>query len=309
MGFGSVHISLLEAFSNLKSSDHTILFSSRIPRVFLSIIAGVGCAISGLAIQTIFKNPLAGPTTLGINSGASLGVSLFFLIPGFASVFEGFGSGIFAVIGAVGFLIVLLFTTSKTVNLSLVLIVGLLLSYASYAVIEVLVQLSNDDGLRGYVFWGMGSLNRGGWEEIGILSFVSILVIFVLRKKANWLNSYLLGEKELFLLDGQNSKKTKRLIIVLIGLWVGVITAVVGPIAFVGVIVPNLLKIFLKTSDIKKLLIPTALLGAILVLLSDFLSRGVLFPFILPLNSVLSILGVPVIIYLLLKKLSFARSK
>ncbi len=303
---GSVSISLFSVFENTDSIDCDIFLSSRLPRACLSILVGVSCALSGLGIQTIFKNPLAGPTTLGINSGASLGIALFYLIPGLSSQISSFGASGFAIAGAVGFLFLLLFTAGKSFNLSLVLIIGLLLSYASYALIEVFVQVSTEAGLRNYVFWGMGSLNSGMWIEISVLFLYCFFGFIFMIKKSNWLNAYLLGEHELTLLKVGSVAIEKKIILVVLGVWVGVVTAIVGPIAFVGVIVPNILKLYLKTSNIKILILPSSLLGSSLLLVGDLLSRGAVFDFLLPLNSVLSILGVPIIIYLLLKKMYVA---
>ena len=300
---GSVEVSFLEAIEDSGSLDYDILITSRLPRAVLSIFIGISCALAGLGIQTIFKNPLAGPTTLGINSGASLGMALFFLIPGLSNYLSIFGAGGFAITGAISFLFLLIFTAGKSFNVSLILIVGLLLSYASYAVIEVLIQTSDDDGLRNYVFWGMGSLNSGGWNEILILVIYCVFGLVFMIKKSDWLNAYLLGEQELKLLRKGSIKKEKNIILIVLGIWVGVVTAIVGPIAFVGVIVPNILKLYLKNSDMKTLITSSALLGASLLLIGDLLSRGAIFSFVLPLNSVLSILGVPIIIYLLLKKM------
>jgi len=256
-----------------------------------------------LGIQTIFKNPLAGPTTLGINSGASLGMALFFFIPNLSNEFTVLGSGSFAIIGAIVFLFLLLFTAGKSFNLSLILIIGLLLSYASYAIIEVLIQTSGDEGIRNYVFWGMGSLNSGGWNEIIFLILYCVFGVVFMVKKSDWLNAYLLGEQELKLLRNGSIKKEKNIILIVLGVWVGIVTSIVGPIAFVGVIIPNILKLYLKNSAMKTLITSSSLLGASLLLLADLLSRGAFFNFVLPLNSVLSILGVPIIIYLLLKKM------
>ena len=301
--FGSVDVSILEAIINPNSIDFDIIVTSRLPRTILSILIGVSCALSGLGIQTIFKNPLAGPTTLGINSGASLGMALFFFIPNLSNEFTVLGSGSFAIIGAIVFLFLLLFTAGKSFNLSLILIIGLLLSYASYAIIEVLIQTSGDEGIRNYVFWGMGSLNSGGWNEIIFLILYCVFGVVFMVKKSDWLNAYLLGEQELKLLRNGSIKKEKNIILIVLGVWVGIVTSIVGPIAFVGVIIPNILKLYLKNSAMKTLITSSSLLGASLLLLADLLSRGAFFNFVLPLNSVLSILGVPIIIYLLLKKM------
>lgn len=301
--FGSVDVSILEAIINPVSIDFDIIVTSRLPRTILSILIGISCALSGLGIQTIFKNPLAGPTTLGINSGASLGMALFFFIPNLSNEFTVLGSGSFAIIGAIVFLFLLIFTAGKSFNLSLILIIGLLLSYASYAIIEVLIQTSGDEGIRNYVFWGMGSLNSGGWNEIIFLILYCVFGVVFMVKKSDWLNAYLLGEQELKLLRNGSIKREKNIILIVLGIWVGIVTSIVGPIAFVGVIIPNILKLYLKNSAMKTLITSSSLLGASLLLLADLLSRGAFFNFVLPLNSVLSILGVPVIIYLLLKKM------
>lgn len=303
---GSVDVSILEAFINPISIDFDIIYISRLPRTILSILVGVSCALTGLGIQTIFKNPLAGPTTLGINSGASLGIALFFFIPNLSSQFNVLGAGSFAIIGAISFLFLLIFTAGKSFNLSLILIIGLLLSYASYAIIEVLIQTSTDDSIRNYVFWGMGSLNSGGWNEILVLFLYCVFGLIFMIKKSDWLNAYLLGEQELKLLRNGSIKKEKNIILIVLGIWIGIVTSIVGPIAFVGVIIPNILKLYLKNSAMKSLIISSSLSGASLLLLGDLLSRGALYNFVLPLNSVLSILGVPVIIYLLLKKMYVA---
>lgn len=301
--FGSVDVSILEAIINPVSIDFDIIVTSRLPRTILSILIGISCALSGLGIQTIFKNPLAGPTTLGINSGASLGMALFFFIPNLSNEFTVLGSGSFAIIGAIVFLFLLIFTAGKSFNLSLILIIGLLLSYASYAIIEVLIQTSGDEGIRNYVFWGMGSLNSGGWNEIIFLILYCVFGVVFMVKKSDWLNAYLLGEQELKLLRNGSIKREKNIILIVLGVWVGIVTSIVGPIAFVGVIIPNILKLYLKNSAMKTLITSSSLLGASLLLLADLLSRGAFFNFVLPLNSVLSILGVPIIIYLLLKKM------
>lgn len=309
MLLGAVQIDFSEAFFKTDSIDSTILFSSRLPRVALAVLIGVSCSLSGLGIQSIFKNPLAGPTTLGINSGASLGIAVFFLVPGLSGQFLEVGMAGFAVVGAVVFLMLLLSTAGKLMNLTLVLIIGLLLSYASFAVIEVLIQFSDADQIKNYVFWGMGSLNRASWGEIGGLLVYSLFGIGYMLKKADWLNVYLLGDHELKLLGNSSIQKQKKYILIVLGCWVGVVTSVAGPIAFVGVIVPNVLKLLFRTSDMKKLIPSSILLGAVVVLLSDLFARGVWFDFVLPINSVLSILGVPIIIYLLLKKMNFASRK
>ena len=304
---GTVDIDILKGFSEFDSVEGNIL-QSRILRALLSVFVGASCALVGLGIQTLFKNPLAGPTTLGVNSGASLGVGVFYLIPGVAAQFEWIGLSVFAITGALLFLFLLITVAGKSLNLTFVLIVGLLLSYASYAVLEVLLQMSDSVGMKSYVFWGMGSFNRANIYSVIGLSFISVLGYVVLNKYASWLNIYTLGDNELRLLTTKSVTFNKRLLLVVFGVWIGLITSVVGPIAFVGIVVPNILKMLIKSSNIKKLLPLTILMGAILVLLADLIARGAIGGFLLPINAVLSVLGVPVIIYFLIKRIAGVRS-
>lgn len=304
---GTVDIDIIKGILDFNTLDWAIL-ESRIIRVATSVFVGASCGLIGLGIQTLFKNPLAGPTTLGINSGASLGVGLFYLIPNLSLHSEWFGLGFFAILGALTFLFLLLLVAGKSLNLTFVLIIGLLLSYGSYAVLEVLLQFSDSVAIKNYVFWGMGSFNRSSIYSVLILIIISFSGLLVMCKYATWLNIYSLGDNELKLLTQKSITFNKRLLFVVFGIWIGVITSLVGPIAFVGVVVPNVLKILIKSSNIHKLLPLTCLFGAIIVLLADLIARGALGGYVLPINAVLSVLGVPIIIYFLVKRISGVRS-
>ena len=304
---GTVDIDFMKGLTVFNSVDGNIL-ESRIIRASISVLVGASCGLAGLGIQTLFKNPLAGPTTLGVNSGASLGAGVFYLIPGISPHIEWLGLGFFAVLGALSFLFLLIFVAGKSLNLTFVLIIGLLLSYASYAVLEVLLQLSDSVGIRSYVFWGMGSFNRTNIYSLLTLLLVSIIGFIVMKKYATWLNIYSLGEIELKLLTKKSITFNKRLLLIVFGLWIGLITSIVGPIAFVGIVVPNVLKMIIKSSNLNTLLPLTSLLGATMVLLADLLARGAIGGFVLPVNAVLSVLGVPIIIYFLVKRISSVRS-
>ena len=304
---GTVKIDIIKGFTEFNSVDGNIL-KSRLIRAFISVLVGASCGLAGLGIQTLFKNPLAGPTTLGVNSGASLGVGIFYLIPGLSMHMEWLGLSFFAVLGALAFLFLLIVVAGKTLNLTFVLIIGLLLSYASYAVLEVLLQLSDSAGIKNYVFWGMGSFNRANVYSLIALLFVSVTGFVVMKKYATWLNIYSLGDTELKLLTRKSITFNKRLLLIVFGIWIGLITSIVGPIAFVGIVVPNVLKIIIKSSSLNALLPLTTLLGAIMVLLADLIARGAIGGFVLPVNAVLSVLGVPVIIYFLVKRISDVRS-
>ena len=304
---GTVTIDLIKSFTEFNSVDGNIL-ESRFIRASVSVLVGASCGLAGLGIQTLFKNPLAGPTTLGVNSGASLGVGIFYLIPGVSMHMEWLGLSFFAVLGALAFLFLLIVVAGKSLNLTFVLIIGLLLSYASYAILEVLLQLSDSVGIKSYVFWGMGSFNRANVYSLIALLLVSAMGFVVMKKYATWLNIYSLGDTELKLLTRKSITFNKRLLLIVFGIWIGLITSIVGPIAFVGVVVPNVLKMVIKSSNLNALLPLTALLGAIMVLLADLIARGAIGGFVLPVNAVLSVLGVPIIIYFLVKRISGARS-
>ena len=304
---GTVTIDLIKSFTEFNSVDGNIL-ESRFIRASVSVLVGASCGLAGLGIQTLFKNPLAGPTTLGVNSGASLGVGIFYLIPGVSMHMEWLGLSFFAVLGALAFLFLLIVVAGKSLNLTFVLIIGLLLSYASYAILEVLLQLSDSVGIKSYVFWGMGSFNRANVYSLIALLLVSAMGFVVMKKYATWLNIYSLGDTELKLLTRKSITFNKRLLLIVFGIWIGLITSIVGPIAFVGIVVPNVLKMIIKSSNLNTLLPLTTLLGAIMVLLADLIARGAIGGFVLPVNAVLSVLGVPIIIYFLVKRISGARS-
>ena len=296
---GEVSIDFPKAFTE-NGVDGVIFFGSRLPRMLLGILVGSGIAVSGLLIQTVFRNPLAGPTTLGINSGAGLGVALFLLLP-FSLGFKTIGVYGAGMLGAVSFLLLILYIGRKQMNLNVVLIVGILLGYVAYAIIELLIFSTNDQGLRNFAFWGMGSLNVRSYPVLIGLGAGTSFLLFVVWRLRQRLNAYLLGDIEAEL-SGVNTKRLKLRTIWISGAWVGLITAVCGPIAFVGIVVPNLIKMVLKKVDHSALIPLTALGGAIVVLLADLLSRGAFLPVQLPLNAALAILGGPVIIYYLVKK-------
>ena len=304
---GTVDIDVIKGFTKFNSIDGNIL-ESRIIRASMSVLVGASCGLAGLGIQTLFKNPLAGPTTLGVNSGASLGVGVFYLIPGISAHLEWLGLGFFAVLGALAFLFLLIVVAGKSLNLTFVLIIGLLLSYASYAALEVLLQISDSVGIKSYVFWGMGSFNRANMYSLIALLLVSIIGFIVMKKYSTWLNIYSLGDTELKLLTRKSVTFNKRLLLIVFGVWIGLITSIVGPIAFVGIVVPNVLKMIIKSSNLNTLLPLTTLLGAIMMLLADLIARGAIGGFVLPVNAVLSVLGVPIIIYFLVKRISSVRS-
>ena len=302
---GSSEFSFFEWFDLPLESQQilkNIVWENRLPRTFLAALAGVGCALVGLILQTIFNNPLAGPTTLGINSGASLGVAFYyFLISALDFVPEGFGSTLFSIFGALLFLILMLLISLKYRSTTIVLISGIMMGYLAYSLIEILVQSSSAQGIKNYVFWGMGSFNAPTWGNVLILLTVNSLAYLYYHKNSSLFNLYLLGEDELKM-AGKNIKQIRWINIMLSGVVIGISTGLVGPLAFIGIAVPNFLKITLKTLNHKTLIPYCAILGAGFAIMADLLSRGAIFPFVFPVNALLSLMAFPILIILLLSK-------
>jgi iron complex transport system permease protein len=313
ISLGSVAIPIDEIFAFLigksisKESWHVILFNFRVPKAITAILVGSGLSISGLLMQTMFRNPLAGPFILGISSGASLGVAL--LILG-SSIFGGFllSTSIFnwslpvaASLGASLVLSAVIIAANKIKNTMSILIIGLMFGSLTAAVISVLAYFSNSEQIQQYLFWSFGSLGNLSWNEImvfGIIYLVGVLgTLFIIKP----LNSFLLGENYAKSL-GINIKKNRTIILLITSILTGVITAFSGPIAFVGLAVPHVSRIFFTTSNHKILLPAVAIIGAIFLLICDCIAQLPTNEFTLPINAITSLFGAPVVIWLLMRK-------
>ncbi len=312
MSLGSVHIPFQEILASLfgqdtKESWQYIVVHYRLPKSLTAIMAGSGLAVSGLLMQTLFRNPLAGPFVLGISSGASLGVAL--LILG-VSLLGGSWAGIAtsstgialaASLGAFLVLLAVMLVAERLRNTMSILIVGLMFGSLTSAVISVLSYFSSAERLQQYIFWGFGNLGDLSWRELSIMTgfflFSVILIIAVIKP----LNSLLLGENYAQSL-GINLKRTRQLILIATGLLTGIITAFSGPIAFVGLAVPHITKLFFKTSNHSILLPAVALIGALGMLLADTLAQLPFSAYTLPINAITSLFGAPIVIWLLMRK-------
>lgn len=313
ISLGSVSIPLKEIFNSLfgnpvaKDSWETIIINYRLPKAITAILVGSGLAISGLLMQTLFRNPLAGPFVLGISSGASLGVAL--LILG-SSVFGGFflvaiySNWALAIAASAGSFLVLsavIIAANRVRNTMSILIIGLMFGSLTSAVISVLAFFSEAEQIQQYLFWSFGSLGNLTWTELsvfGIIYLVGILGTFSIIKP---LNSFLLGENYAKSL-GINIKKSRNIILLITSILTGVITAFSGPIAFVGLAVPHIAKMIFSTSNHKILLPAVALIGAIILLICDSIAQLPTSEFTLPINAITSLFGAPVVIWLLIRK-------
>ncbi|NJW52761.1 iron chelate uptake ABC transporter family permease subunit [Salinimicrobium oceani] len=316
ISLGSVNIPFEEVLevlffsNNTNSSWHYIIMEYRIPKALTSVLAGSGLAVSGMLMQTMFRNPLAGPYVLGLSSGASLGVALVLMG---ATIFGGLaGSFIFSSWGIViassfGSLLVLLAVMLASVKLKdtmAILIIGLMFASLSSAVVSVLAYFSPATQLQQYVFWSYGSVGDLSWAELGILSIFWTLGIGLATFSIKNLNSLLLGEQYARSL-GMNIGKNRALLIISTSFLAGSITAFAGPIAFVGLAVPHLVRQVVPVND-HRILLPAVILGgAILMLLCDTLAQLPGSDHTLPINAVTSLVGAPVVIWLLVRKRKF----
>lgn len=317
LSLGSVNIPLkniLEAFftENRGSNDswRYIILEYRLPKVITALLTGSGLAVSGLLMQTLFRNPLAGPYVLGLNSGASLGVALVLMG---ATFFGGAMTGFLlskwslVIASSIGSLLVLLAVLLASVKLRdtmAILIIGLMFASLTAAVVSVLAYFSPAAQLQQYVFWSFGSLGNLSWQDLFILViFWSIGILLSITCIKN-LNTLLLGEqyaKSLGVQIGRN----RMVIIIATSLLAGSITAFAGPIAFVGLAVPHLIRQVIPVND-HRILLPAVIMGgAILMLVCDIAAQMPGSHYTLPINAITSLIGAPVVIWLVVRKRKF----
>ena len=313
ISLGSVNIPISEIIDSLfggetsKESWQYIILDWRLPKSLTAILVGSGLSISGLLMQTLFRNPLAGPFVLGISSGASLGVAILILgISLFggslaALAYSNFGLALAASIGAFLVLSAVMLVARKLKNTMSILIIGLMFGSLTGAVISVLSYFSNAEQLQQFIFWSFGNLGNLSWQELGLFFGVYLLAAALIVTIIKPLNSLLLGENYAQSL-GINLKRTRNFTLIATGLLTGVITAFSGPIAFVGLAVPHITKLVFKTSDHKTLLPAVAIIGAMTMLLSDTIAQLPNSEYTLPINAITSIFGAPIVIWLLVRK-------
>jgi iron complex transport system permease protein len=292
---------------NIKESWQYIVLNYRMPKAIVAVLVGGGLGVSGLLMQTLFRNPLAGPYVLGLSSGASLGVAIVILG---ASLFGGAFANfmlhkssliIASSIGSFLALLAVIIVSSKVKDTMAILIIGLMFASVTAALVNVLSYFSSAEELKRYVFWGFGSLGNLTWNELKFLGITFMIGIGLTIYSIKSLNILLLGDNYAQSL-GLNLKKTRFIIIIATSVLAGSITAFVGPIAFVGLAIPHLTKLFFNTSN-HNILIPAVILsGSILMLVCDSISQLPMSDFTLPINAITSLFGAPVVIWLLVRK-------
>jgi iron complex transport system permease protein len=313
---GQISIPFKDVFKSLTGSQASrqtweyIIFNYRLPKAITAVLAGIGLSISGLLMQTLFRNPLAGPYVLGLSSGSSLAVAFVImgasLLPTAISNYflSPYSIMIASCIGSLFVLLTVLFVSKKMRDTTAVLIVGLMFSSFAGAIVSVLTYFSSAQELQKFTFWSMGSLGNLSWTQIVIL-FVAVLFGLLLSIiKIKQLDALLLGENYAKSM-GVNYSNTKLTIIVATSILAGSITAFAGPIAFVGLAVPHITKLVFQTSKHYILFFGTTLFGGIIMLFCDIASQIPGTNIILPINAFTSIVGAPVVIWLLVRKKSY----
>lgn len=302
---GSLHFRFLAIYDALfnfnESNSVDIIFREiRFPRTIISIIAGASLSIAGLILQTYFNNPLAGPSVLGITSGSSLFVAIS-VLSGFSFFQEDLGIIFSAFIGALVFSIIILSFSIFVKNKVSLLLIGMMLGSFSSAIIQLFQLSSSATELKIFTLWGFGSLQQVSFQQLPLLITVFVVALALLVFLIKPLNILVLGEHQAQIL-GLNTKQISYLIIVVSALFSSLITAYCGPIAFIGLAVPNIAKQLFKTQNHLKLFSYTAVLGAFVLLFCDLVIMWAE-PFILiPLNAITSLIGSPFVIWIILKR-------
>lgn len=308
---GSVHISPAEVWAALMgSSDETVRYivtESRLPQMCTALLAGAALGVSGLVMQTLFSNPLADPSLLGVNSGASLGAAIALLAFGGSFALGGATlSGVLFTVGAafVGAcaVIALIALCSRwlTSNLSL-LVAGVMLSFIISSVISLLSFYATSEGVRSFVVWGLGDFSGVSSSRLWLMSILVIVPVWGVRLCATSMNALLLGADYATNL-GVNVKRVRTLLLILTGLLTAVVTALCGPISFIGLAVPHVSRMLLRTADHRKLLPAVLVMGADVALLSLILSHLPGEAGTLPIAAITPLLGAPIVLYILVKR-------
>lgn len=313
ISFGQVAIPMKEVFSSLfggtasRETWEYIILNFRLPKAITAVLVGIGLSISGLLMQTLFRNPLAGPYVLGLSSGSSLGVAFVILGAGMLpSVFSAFllssyGIILASCIGSLLVLLMILVVSQRLRDTMSILIVGLMFSSFTGAVVSVFTYFSTAEQLQKYTFWSMGSIGNISWQNISVLAvcvFVGLLLSLLSLKP---LDALLLGENYAKSM-GLNLSKARYIIIFATSILAGSITAFAGPIAFIGLAIPHLAKLLFRTSNHQILFIGTLFIGAIIMLFCDMVSQMPGFEFTMPINAITSIIGAPMVIWLIVSR-------
>lgn len=303
---GSVAISFSEVVSVLLGGGaeevRSIVIDIRLVRAIVAVLAGAALSISGLQMQVLFRNPLAGPYVLGVSAGASFGVALFLLgapIFGFAisPALQTLGTAGAAWIGSAVVLLLVVALSRRIKDIMVMLILGIMLSSGVGAVVEIMQYFSNEASLKSYVVWTMGSLGDVTATQLSVLAPVIVMGLGMAVATIKPMNMLLAGERYAASM-GLNIKRSRNLILISTTLLAGTITAFCGPIGFVGIAVPHIARMLFRTADHRILRPATILLGVVMLLVGDILAKY----FALPINTITALMGIPIVIYIVTRK-------
>ena len=306
---GSVHIPLRDILGALFGGDvdtatRLIVLDIRLIKAIVAVLAGIALSVSGLQMQTLFRNPLAGPYVLGISSGASLGVAIFILgmpLLGVAtnSTLSSIGTAGAAWLGAALILVFVASVSTRIKDIMVILILGMMISSGVSAVVQILQYLSNEEALKSFVIWTMGSLGDVTSSQLLLLLPAVLIGLVVSVAVIKPLNLLLLGEQYARTM-GLNVRRSRYLIFLSTTLLAGTVTAFCGPIGFVGLAIPHIARMLFCNADHRVLLPATALCGAVVLLGCDIISKWLT----LPINTITALLGIPIVIWVVIRNKS-----
>ena len=308
---GSVHIPLRDILGALFGGDvdastRLIVLDIRLIKAIVAILTGMALSVSGLQMQTLFRNPLAGPYVLGISSGASLGVALFILgmpLLGIAtnSTMSSIGTAGAAWLGSALILAFVASVSTRIKDIMVILILGMMISSGVSAVVQILQYLSNEEALKSFVIWTMGSLGDVTTNQLHLMLPAVLLGLGVSVAVIKPLNLLLLGEQYARTM-GLNVRRSRYLIFLSTTLLAGTVTAFCGPIGFVGLAIPHIARMLFSNADHRILLPASALCGAVTLLICDIVSKSLT----LPINTITALLGIPIVIWVVIRNKSIA---
>lgn len=311
---GSVTIPFSDLFNVFFGSESnptvsTIVLDYRLPQAVTALFAGAALSVAGLLMQTLFRNPLADPSMLGISSGAGLGVAITILLTGILGgsalstmgIWSNLGVSLAAFVGATLVLMLILGFSSRVRNMTTLIIIGLMVSYLAGSLTDIMKFFSMKEDIHAFVIWGMGSFSAVGTSKLTFFSISIIIGLFASLFMSKNLNIILLGDLYAENL-GVNVKRNNLFIILVSGYLTAIVTAYCGPIAFLGLAIPHLTRFIFKTSDHRILVPSVMLIGMVVSLLCNLVARMPGFEGNLPINAVTAFIGAPIVIWVILRK-------
>ena len=309
---GSVDIDPLAVWQIVTGRGHEnhvweiIILNTRLPMIATAALSGAALSVSGLLLQTAFNNPLAGPSILGVSTGASFGVAVVMLASGSALwLTQSVGTYMTILIGALAgaalVLIVLLVFSTMVHSSTMLLIVGILVSYLTSSAVSLLNFFATEEGVHSYVIWGLGNFSGVTPSQLPFFAFFIIATLALSTTLVKPLNALLLGTRYAENL-GVNTKRTRNSLIIITGILTAGVTAFCGPISFIGLVVPHIARLVLNTSNHNRLLPATMLAGATVALLCTLISVLPQQVGVIPINAITPIIGVPIIIYIIINR-------